>query len=175
MIRVAIATLPKLFPNLADQLAGGTSPASTEWWQLVPGSIYDGDTLRVARDGQELKVRLCGIDAPEMEQPGGVESRDHLRSLVAQGNDAIGVVPIEEDQYGRLVADLVVMRSDDSEVHLNSQMVADGVAYRYARYSNTCSQPDVLVRAEEQAKSTGAGLWVKPRIERPWNYRKSLL
>ena len=38
-----------------------------ERWQLKPGSIYDGDTLRVVKDGQELKIRFCGIDAPREE------------------------------------------------------------------------------------------------------------
>lgn len=44
--------------------------SQTMW--LVPGSIYDGDMLRVERNGQELKIRLCGIDSPELEQPGGL-------------------------------------------------------------------------------------------------------
>ena len=44
------------------------------------GSIYDGDTLRVVRGNEELKIRFCGIDAPELKQPLGVESRDYLRS-----------------------------------------------------------------------------------------------
>lgn len=51
-----------------------------EQWQVKPGSIHDGDTLRVVRGNEELKIRLCGIDAPELKQPLGIESRDYLRS-----------------------------------------------------------------------------------------------
>jgi endonuclease YncB( thermonuclease family) len=51
-----------------------------EQWQIKPGSIHDGDTLRVVRGNEELKIRLCGIDAPEIKQPLGIESRDYLRS-----------------------------------------------------------------------------------------------
>ena len=138
---------------------------TTEWYQVVPGSIYDGDTLRVERGGQELKIRLCGVDSPELKQAGGIEAREHLRSLVAQGDGSIGVVPIEKDRYGRTVADLFVMLEDDSEIHLNSQMVMDGHAYHYARYSSSCPQPDVLVRAEEVAKSKSLGLWQNPSAE----------
>ncbi|MFG6107181.1 thermonuclease family protein [Leptothoe sp. EHU-05/26/07-4] len=87
------------------------SNQNTEWYQVVEGSIYDGDTLRVERGDQELKIRFCGTDSPEIEQPGGIEARDHLRSLVAQGDGAIGVVPIEKDRYGRTVADLCVIPS----------------------------------------------------------------
>ncbi|WP_019503311.1 thermonuclease family protein [Pleurocapsa sp. PCC 7319] len=49
-----------------------------EKWQVKPGSIYDGDTFRVVRGNEELKIRFCGIDAPEKKMPLGVESRDHL-------------------------------------------------------------------------------------------------
>lgn len=168
-----VAIAPKLFPkqiNAAiDAAAGGQN---TEWYQVVEGSIYDGDTLRVEREGQELKIRLCGIDAPEIKQAGGIESRDYLRSLVAQGDGSIGVVPIEKDRYGRTVADLFIVKSDSSEIHLNSQMVADGHAYHYEKYSGSCPQPDVLARAEEIAKESGAGLWSQPDAEKPWEYRK---
>ena len=121
-----VAGFPKLFPSTIDAaINAATGSRNTEYYQVVKGSIYDGDTLRVARGGQELKIRLCGIDAPEKDQAGGIESRDHLRSLVAQGDGSIGVVPIEKDRYGRTVADLFVIRPDDSEIHLNSQMIAD--------------------------------------------------
>ncbi len=50
-----------------------------EIYQLKPGSIYDGDTLRVQRNGEELKIRFCGTDSPEIKQPMGIEARDHLR------------------------------------------------------------------------------------------------
>jgi endonuclease YncB( thermonuclease family) len=51
-----------------------------ERWQVKEGSIYDGDTLRVVRGTEELKIRFCGIDAPEKNQELGIEARDHLRS-----------------------------------------------------------------------------------------------
>lgn len=35
-----------------------------ERWQLKPGSVYDGDTIRATKDGEEIRVRFCGIDAP---------------------------------------------------------------------------------------------------------------
>ena len=164
---------PKLFPSqinaAIDAAAGGQN---TEWYQVVEGSIYDGDTLRVERGSQELKIRFCGIDAPELKQDGGIEARDHLRSLVAQGDGSIGLVLIEKDQYKRTVADLFVIRSDGLEIHLNSQMVMDGMAYHYEQYSSSCPQPDVLVRAEEIAKEQSAGVWAKPGADKPWEYRK---
>jgi endonuclease YncB( thermonuclease family) len=62
--------LPSLFSsNVPD----------SEIWQIKEGSIYDGDTLRVVKGSEELKIRLCGIDAPEKKQELGVASRDYLR------------------------------------------------------------------------------------------------
>lgn len=63
LVAGVVAAAPKLFPgpiNAAiDAAAGGQN---TEWYQVVEGSIYDGDTLRVERGGQELKIRFCGTD-----------------------------------------------------------------------------------------------------------------
>ncbi|MBU7047459.1 MAG: hypothetical protein HXS54_13580, partial [Theionarchaea archaeon] len=42
-------------------------------------TIIDGDTFRL-ETGE--KVRLIGIDAPELSQPGGEESREYLTQLI---------------------------------------------------------------------------------------------
>ena len=168
-----VAIAPRLFnQQIKAAIDSEVGEQNTEWYQLVEGSVYNGDTLRVARDGEELKIRMCGIDAPEKEQPGGVESRDHLRSLIAQGDGSIGVVAIEKDRYERTVADLFLMKSDGSEIHLNSQMVMDGMAYHYEQYSASCPQQKILIRAEEIAKEQSAGMWMNPSAEKPWDYRK---
>ena len=54
-------------------LVNANRPApQSQSWQVVPGSVYDGDTLRVRRGVEELKIRFCGIDAPEKKQPRGI-------------------------------------------------------------------------------------------------------
>lgn len=40
-------------------------------WNFVPGSIDRGDTLKVVKGNEELNIKLCGIAAPEIEQPQG--------------------------------------------------------------------------------------------------------
>lgn len=82
-----------------------------EEWSLKPGSVYDGDTLRVVRDNEELKIRFCGIDATEKKMAMGVESRDHLRSLATINNGELLLIPIEKDRYGRTVAEVYVQDS----------------------------------------------------------------
>ena len=143
-----------------------------EHHRIVEGSVYDGDTLRVTDGKSETKLRFCGIDAPEKNQTGGIESRDHLRSLIARGDGSVTVVPIETDRYGRTVAELFIPVGGEEEIHLNTQMVLDGHAYHYAQYSSTCPNKDAIARAEERAKAQSIGLWVNPQAERPWDYRK---
>ena len=41
----------------------------SQLWQVKANSIYDGDSFRVIKENRELKIRMCGIDAPEKRQP----------------------------------------------------------------------------------------------------------
>ncbi len=68
-----------------------------ELWQVKEGSIYDGDTIRVIRGNEELKIRFYGIDAPEKAQALGIESRDYLRSLIAFSQGQVYITPIESN------------------------------------------------------------------------------
>ncbi len=53
-----------------------------EQWQVKEGSVDDGNTLTIRRGGEELKIRLCGIKSPSLEQPLGIEAREHLQFIV---------------------------------------------------------------------------------------------
>ena len=141
-----------------------------EKWQRK--SIYDGDTLRVTRENEELKIRLCGIDSPELKQPLGIEARDYLRSLVELGDGHLFLLPIEEDRYGRTVAEVYVQDSSDTAVNLNMQMVRDGYAWLYGQYKDNCPTKNELVLAEEVAREEGLGVWNGNHLP-PWEFRSS--
>ena len=140
--------------------------------RLVPGSIDDGRTLAVT-DGisdsptnppTTLQLQLCGVAIPEADQPLATQARDHLRDLVSVGNGTVIVVPIKKNNNGQSLADVFVARSKDGdadsaadeeeeeeEIHLNSQMILDGMASVDAQEAGQCPQSDVLERAEEMA------------------------
>lgn len=44
---------------------------------------HDGDTCKVEKKGQVFSARFYGIDAPELKQPFGVQSRDFLSHIVS--------------------------------------------------------------------------------------------
>ena len=76
--------------------------------------VTDGDTLWVqpAGGGRPLKLRLAGIDAPEICQAGGRAARAALASRVARRT--VVVATRRFDDYGRAVA----------TVHLDGEDVA---------------------------------------------------
>lgn len=150
-----------------------TKPQTYEEWSLKPGSVYDGDTLRVVKGNEELKIRFCGIDAPEAKQELGIEARDHLRSLINMGNGKLLLVPVEKDRYGRTVAEVYVQDRSKSAVHLNLQMVRDGYAWLYAQYVDNCPSKEQLEIAESLAQEESLGVWSDKSSIPPWEWRKA--
>jgi endonuclease YncB( thermonuclease family) len=76
--------------------------------EVVKDSIYDGDTFRVKCDDRENKIRLCGIDAPEVKQPLAIESRNYLQSLLDQAKGQVIVIEMDRDRYDRSVAEVLL-------------------------------------------------------------------
>lgn len=134
-------------------------------------SIHDGDTLTVQGSWGKQKIRLCGIDAPELEQPLGYESRDFARSLVAAADNNIILMPIEKDRYGRTVAEVFVVLRDGQEQSLQEELLKSGLAYVYQRYVSGCFNAESMREAEAIASSKGIGVW-NGNYEKPWDYRK---
>lgn len=71
--------------------------------------VYDGDTIRVDIDlGQDVwvrrrTVRLAGVAARELRDPGGGEARDHLAALLPPGTPVL-IESTGWDKYaGRIV------------------------------------------------------------------------
>ena len=126
--------------------------------------VIDGDTIHIG----DTKIRLHGIDAPEMkqtcrtskgkEQMCGVLAKQALERLV-KGQD-VTCKGDTRDRYKRLIAVCYV-----GQLNINEQMVADGWALAYRRYSTD------YVRAETLAKSRREGMW-RTEFVPPWIWRK---
>ena len=124
--------------------------------QLVV-DVHDGDTIRL-QSGQ--RVRLWGIDAPELKQAYGVQARDHLARL-CQGK-VVRLEPHGEDRYGRLLAVVWVGR-----VCCNESLLRAGLAWWYRKYTPDERLYEGLERAARVAR---VGLWGSPHVE-PWEFR----
>ncbi|MFP5273794.1 thermonuclease family protein [Coleofasciculus sp.] len=151
------------------------TPPNSLYCRLTPGSVYDGDTFRATCEGEteELKVRLCGIDAPEKDQALGIESRDTLRELMGIHSDLFLVV-VDRDRYGRKVAEAFVPTGrGEEEIFINAEMIRAGMAWHYERYSNNCPNQMVFDQMVAEAKQKRLGIHAKSDSMPPWEYRKN--
>jgi len=90
--------------------------------------VHDGDTVTLLLDGnQQLKVRLAQIDAPELDQAFGQQSKQSLSDMVF--NKTIKVEKETIDKYGRTVGTLIVDSLD-----ANKEQVKRGMAWVYKQY-----------------------------------------
>lgn len=124
--------------------------------------VADGDTL-TAVDGERraIRIRLHGIDAPELRQASGRRSRAALAALVS--GRTVRVAAIETDRYERLVADLYVGTN-----WINAALVADGWAWHYRHHS----ADGRLAAAERRARDRSLGLWRDRAPTPPWQWRQ---
>jgi endonuclease YncB( thermonuclease family) len=125
--------------------------------------VVDGDTLRVG----DARVRISGIDAPELSQrcgPVGGEvacgtmAADWLRRRIGGQPVACGIVDI--DRYGRSVAVCRVGGQD-----IGAAMVEAGWATAYRRYSTA------YVAQEDRARTARRGIWALG-FDAPADYRR---
>lgn len=116
-------------------------------------SVYDGDTLTARCPDGEVKVRMFGIDAPEMKQePWGANSRDALRSLLPR-RDSVQLRVQDRDRYGRTVAQVFVGERD-----VGLEMVRQGRAVMYEQYNDS----PAYRQAQAEARQARRGIWEKP-------------
>ena len=128
---------------------------------LVVG-ISDGDTLNVVCGGrQRVKVRLAGIDAPELRQSYGRAAKRSLTLLCQRKTAEVAVLDI--DAYDRAVARVFCAGQDASAVQ-----VASGLAWAYRPYLRT----PYLLDLENEARRQRRGLWAAANPMPPWTWRK---
>lgn len=127
-------------------------------------AVVDGDTLdAVLVDGDRVRVRLSGIDAPEGRQPYGAEATEAARALV-EGLDVV-LLPAGRKSWGRMVAE-VLLPSGES---LNLALVRLGAAWWWPQYA---PDREDLQAAEAEARNARRGLWAADNPQRPNQYRK---
>ncbi len=138
--------------------------------EVVSGTVvavHDGDTITLKTHSEEKKIRLASIDAPELNQPFGVESRQMLRALVL--GKEVQVDFIKKDRYARLVGK-VVLNSDD----VNLKQVQLGAAWVYREYLKEIpiKERALYLEAEAQSRAVAIGLWKDADAVEPWIWRK---
>lgn len=159
---VVIAIVIALMPLLASARTASAVDESGVLTGVVT-RVVDGDTVWVTRSagGKPLKVRIGGIDAPEICQAGGVASREALKGRLFRQSVTLSFR--FHDDYGRALA-TVHLEGED----MGRWMVAQGQAWSY-HY-----RQDAGPYAAEQAlaQAAGRGLFGQGDAENPRSFRQ---
>lgn len=148
--------------------AARPAPQGTHYRGRVT-SVHDGDTVRITdTDGRKHKVRLAYIDAPEIGQAHGIESRDRLRCILS--DETVDVQVTDTDRYGREVAYLF-----SNGLDINLSQIENGAAWHYTSIAKK-QQPKAnfaaYAAAEAYARAERTGLWARREPLAPWLFRK---
>ena len=148
--------------TLTASSAAVTEPAPSVWLGVVT-YVVDGDTVHVRplEGGALHKIRMIGMDAPEICQTGGQAAKQALQERILKR--AVTVKPQGVDVYGRDLATIYLSREDVGE-----WMVRRGHAWSY-RYQRDLG-PYVL--EEGHAKLLGRGLFAEMSPEYPYDFRR---
>lgn len=177
-------------PGRAHRRGGGWRPST--WHSVLVAVVLVGAALALQRcvpplegavrvvDGDSLtldgtRIRLSGIDAPELRQscgaegatrPCGQQAKQALERIIAAAVSADGASPhasplscrpVDEDRYQRTVAVCSAQGQD-----VAAQLVAEGWAVPLG----------LSYRAEASAaQAAGRGIWSGP-FERPTDFRE---
>ena len=149
----------------------GNSPASGEQRHVRVSRVHDGDTVSVILNGRKEKIRLIGMDAPEIKQkPWGTKARKHLEKMLIASNRKVTLeFDVEKgDKYGRL---LCYVYSTDKNM-INLQMLKHGYAVLLTISPNV-RHVDEFRKAQHDAREQKLGIWGSSGLkETPSEFRK---
>lgn len=99
---------------------------------------------------------MIGVDAPEIADNFGRESKEHLTSLIRGKTVILERDPLNEDRdiHGRLLRFVRLNGTD-----INRQMIADGYGRALLRYRFARERQDAYRDAEASAKGERRGIW----------------
>jgi len=130
---------------------------------LVPVTrIIDGDTIEVEISGQKEKVRLLGIDTPELSRSGkpaecfAKKATDRLKALM-DGSEVYLLADRSQgdrDRFDRLLRYVYL----PGGTNVNLDMIRDGYAHEYT-YSLPYQYQAEFLEAEKTAREKERGLW----------------
>lgn len=148
---------------LIENLANNKSHSIENSSELIAiKSCHDGDTCRTI-SGE--RIRFACIDAPELDQPYGQASRDHLRSLV--GGKTIRIERKGTDRYNRTIGALYI---NNKLVQL--EQIKAGTAWANERFKRDCPDWKSIESEFNKAKGNRIGLFNTTTAIEPWRWRK---
>jgi micrococcal nuclease len=163
MLRKKTILLLTILTVLQPATSGQTAPAKLDGvtWHTVT-RVIDGDTFRIDDGtGEEVKIRLIGVDAPEPRNSGtklkgyfGSESSCYLAQLLEGRKVRLEYDVSRYDRYGRTLAYVYL----DDGTFVNADLVRKGYATVMTIPPNV-RHADEFVKLAERARKQKKGLW----------------
>ena len=133
------------------------------------------------------RIRLASIDAPEKDQPYGIEATLLLRRLL-QNKTVLAHVQ-DTDKYGRKIAYIyfpkitshseqancvtsILSHTNPNLLSVNCYLLTAGAAWHYKAFDKTSAKYDLHYALEQEARANKRGLWVQANPIAPWLWRK---
>jgi len=167
-------------PATSQEQPVGTDLAAYHGRTFAVVKVVDGDTLHLAAaqpGGKTTKVRLRGIDAPEMgtnrekRMYFAEEATEFVRRRTRGQSVSVYLDEGAEsrDRYGRLLA---YIELPDGRF-LNEELLSEGLVYADRRFRHSYFQK--YLQLEAAARSQGRGLWKDVTREKmpPWLQKRS--
>ena len=124
--------------------------------------VVDGDSLIVEFHGQQVRVRLKEIDAPESTQLFGKASRESLTQICAKKTARVSWTQL--DRNGRTLG-----RVWCDGIDANAEQVRRGMAWVFDRYVTD----QTLYPLQDAARRELLGLWSDIAAIPPWEWRQA--
>ena len=122
--------------------------------------VVDGDTIRIDYNGRSERVRLIGVDTPEMNDPkkdvraSAKRANAFTKKLLRKKTVYLRFDEDRRDRYNRLLA--YVYRAPDG-LFVNLELVRLGYGYALVKYP--FKHKDLFQHYEAQARQARRGLW----------------
>src|ERR1043165_3287737 len=147
-------------------VSGVTVKAASLYGKVI--DVNSGDVITISNLNRPVRVKLLGVDAPELDQAFGDVAKKHLSDLVFDKPVLVHYSGIAADQSltGRVLL---------NDTDIGAQMIRDGAAWLDQNNMDRLSATDreVYQQSERAARSERRGLWQQANPTAPWEFVKA--
>jgi endonuclease YncB( thermonuclease family) len=147
-------------------LTGVTANAASLYGKVI--EVNSGDVITISNLNRPVRVRLLGVDAPEINQSFGDVAQKHLYDLVFDKGVLVNYSGIGADKS---LTGKVLLNDAD----IGAQMIRDGAAWFDVNSGDRLAEMDrdIYQQSEQAARSEHRGLWQQANPVAPWEFVKA--
>lgn len=131
--------------------------------QMVRASVKEvlsGDTLIISTPTGDEKISLMGVQAPDVNLPSGMKSKESLQQLLASGNNQLTIQKQVRDKWGRFLGQLL---GSDMDINLQQLKNAHAWTTNEILEFNTPKEQTLYKKVQEEARVLNKGIWASAR------------